>query len=207
MEKPKKEPFDMEKCRQDLICSLKSDISDYLLGFVEVTLGFGGLAGCLTYAYALRPSIWLLLGIILLGAMPVVYFIGPLCYVIQKGIRIAGMNYYIVEDTLCGLATTTRSRGKFHLGQRPSSMREPSYRYEYYFDAYGKCDPECSFTWSKTFIGSLSRTSHAGDKFYLLIHETGRKKKKTIVCIYPQKYFVWQDENFDIQGDDNNEKN
>ena len=194
MERIERESFNIENCRQDLIRSLKNDISDYLLGFIMVALGSGGLAGCLTYYYWLRPSLWLLFIIILLGIMPIVYFIGPICYVVQKWIRIARKNYYIVEDTLCGLNATTRPRGKFHLEQRQSSMREPSIRYEFHFDVYGKCDPECSFTWSRTFNGSLWRSSHAGDKFYLLIYETGRKKKKKIACIYPQKYFIWQGE-------------
>lgn len=194
-----KEFFNMRHCKKDLLYQLRNEMLEYLGDFFTSLLSFGMLAGLLLGLYSMRPFKLLLFAGILSGAVPIAYFIGPICYGIYVGVRIAGNRYYIIEDTYCGYAVVEmRSPGNFHIGHSSRGGSRPVYRRdEFYFDAYGRCILKGNFTWSRYYREKstcLSRDTHVGDKFYLLVCETGRQKKKTIACIYPQKYFVWQGE-------------
>lgn len=203
MKRIEREYFNAERCKKELFFQLQNQLVAYFYDFFTLVMPVALIAGVV----ALGNTQWQMEGVRwfvrLIWLIPAPYLIGPACYGIWKWLKISNMPFTVVEDTLCGSETIPmRTRGGFHIEWGTSYSHHlnpfPYYRCEFHFDHYGKFVASSThFVWSREYrmhSSDLARDSRTGDTFYLLIAETGKKKKQKIVLIYPAKYFCREDE-------------
>lgn len=211
----KKEPINMERCKQDLQAQRKEELWCYVGDFFLLTFLLGTLSGCfailgselgLTGAYWISGLLWI---------PPFAYIVGSVCFWIRSGKRIRAMKPTLVRTTLSsiGVMELTRHERDWHLRRikkRPVSSYfdtdSREYQSGYWYDPFVFYFPEGryvlpgrNFKWSKSHSMSAKGLEHfasPGDEFYLLIAEAWRgKKKQKIVYAFPASIFDWQDEN------------